>query len=194
MRKRSILALDLATRTGWAHYREGDEGPSYSTLLLPRTGDDIGRFVIALRRWMVPFCEISQVTDVVYEAPMVKKTDDRNIVWKLFSLAGEAAANAYALEDCRSELMGHGEMAVFWYGAEKFTGSDEISSRDIGKGYSMLAAKLKGWPCEFDDESDALGLLCAYAHKHRIPVNWDNRPCPSPQFLSMAEKGRVVRS
>jgi hypothetical protein len=48
-----ILALDLATSTGFAH-GDGASRPVVSTVRMPSTGQDVGEFLSFFRRWFRP--------------------------------------------------------------------------------------------------------------------------------------------
>jgi len=202
----SILALDLATTSGWAHWRPGLGSPIYGTIELPK-GADIGRFGLDYRHELRGLLGTYSITDVVYEAPWVNpKRDDENIIMKLFGLATETAVTSRE-HGAAYQPVNTKAMRKFWTGTShhderkdlQYKGSDGkirvcSTSRDTGKYFSILHARdVKGWSqVEGDDEADALGVLCFYCAEHKLAVPWDNRGVPSAQFLELAAKGRIV--
>ncbi|MGL1921965.1 MAG: hypothetical protein OCD03_13155 [Hyphomicrobiales bacterium] len=92
-----MLTLDLATKTGFAL---GDiskgERPISGVLKLPSTGDDIGRFMLALEKWLEKFVAMHKPRLIVFEAPLIvqrrtksgRPTIDINSARKLICLAG----------------------------------------------------------------------------------------------------------
>jgi crossover junction endodeoxyribonuclease RuvC len=65
-----IVALDLATATGWCS-GQSDGEPRYGTLTLPSTGSDIGRFALAFHEWLDAFLAVERPDTVVFEAPIL---------------------------------------------------------------------------------------------------------------------------
>jgi len=60
-----ILALDLATQTGWAH----SDGASGVQSFRPRRGDSPGVRYLALRAWLSRMYELAPFDLIVYEQP-----------------------------------------------------------------------------------------------------------------------------
>ncbi|MFG1205606.1 hypothetical protein [Xanthobacter flavus] len=63
-----ILALDVATTTGWAYGRPG-EVPRASTKQFAPEGSDNGAVGCGAMRWLADFLKMNQVDAVYYEAP-----------------------------------------------------------------------------------------------------------------------------
>ena len=60
-----ILALDLATNTGWAH----SDGASGVQSFKPRRGDSPGMRYLNLRAWLSRVQEVAPIELIVYEQP-----------------------------------------------------------------------------------------------------------------------------
>lgn len=204
---KSVLALDLATHTGWAHWREGLKSPVYGTIELS-PGADIGRFILDFRHELTNMLATYKITDVAYERPWVNPgRDDENLIMKLFGLGTETAATSRAA-GAGYQAIETKAMRKFWTGTAhhedkrkdlsyvRSDGRRQVcnSPRDVGKYWSIVHARdVKKWAeVENDDEADALGILCFYCALHKIAVPWDNAGCPSPQFLELAAKGRII--
>ena len=66
-----ILALDLATRTGWALGRPGDATPLSGSVRFAREGASMGAVFAGCRNWLGQFLdEHDDVELIVFEAPM----------------------------------------------------------------------------------------------------------------------------
>ena len=65
-----ILALDLATKSGWA-CGSPDGEPRYGTKVLPSTGEDIGRFAAAYNEWLLDMITLESPALIVFEAPIL---------------------------------------------------------------------------------------------------------------------------
>lgn len=202
----SILTLDLATTTGWAHWRPGLASPTYGTIQLSKNAD-IGRFILDFRTELKRLLLEYKITDVGYEAAWVNPgRDDENLIMKLFGLTTETAATTREF-GAAYQPINTKAMRRFWTGTAHHEPRRELSyvksdgrrqncttARDTGKYFSILHARdVKKWrEVENDDEADALGLLCFYCADNKITVPWDNAPVPAAQYLELAAKGRIV--
>lgn len=65
----AILALDLATRLGWC-FGDGSGDPQFGTYVLPKTGREIGPFIVAYHRWLRGMLIERKPDFIVFEAPM----------------------------------------------------------------------------------------------------------------------------
>lgn len=81
----NILALDLATSTGFCK-GDGTRLPQSGCIKLPKTGDEVGRFLSAYKSQLV---ELTQGVDlVVFESPILPASTSFKTIRKLQSLAG----------------------------------------------------------------------------------------------------------
>ena len=86
-----VLTLDLATKTGFAvgDISNGDR-PVSGVQQLPSTGNDIGRFLFALDKWLSDLVTVHNPDLIVFEAPLFLAGGKSNITTarKLMCLAG----------------------------------------------------------------------------------------------------------
>lgn len=138
-----ILALDLATSTGWACGLP-DEMPAFGTYVFTSTGDRFGRHQKNARIWISAKLEIEQPHYVIYEQPSLFGKTTPSTMRKLASFANTLE------EECderriRCEQANPSTVKLFW----------------TGKGHAdkptMIAwAKRFGFRVRNDDEADAL--------------------------------------
>ena len=69
---KTILALDIATLTGWA-VAPPDGDPQYGVIKLPYPGENIGRPMLFFMKWLADFVSANGVGHVVFEAPFSQK-------------------------------------------------------------------------------------------------------------------------
>ena len=162
-----ILALDLATRLGWAYAgpaalsswpltaMEAAAMPSPPAVSgwfrLPKTGPDVGWFLDAYHDFLTNSLDLHLPALVVFEAPWVGPNTAQDTARKLLSLAGHTEFV------CRRRRLDYRE-----------ANNATVRKHFIGKGrgdratlkrLTIDACKARGWSPENDDEADALGLL-----------------------------------
>ena len=69
---KTVLSLDLATHLGWCVGDHETGKPLSGHHKLPVTGDDIGEFIDAYDRWLVPMLVTHQPAIVTFENPIVQ--------------------------------------------------------------------------------------------------------------------------
>ena len=137
----NILALDLATKCGWAH----SDGASGVQSFQPRRGDSPGMRYLNLRAWLSRMYEVAPFELVAYEQPHHRGGHSTEV------LVGMATTvQGWAAE----------------YGVEMTTRhSSEIKRHALGKGRGsklavMLACEKKfGFEPIDDNHADAIWLL-----------------------------------
>lgn len=172
-----ILALDLASRLGWAYAGpaameswpgaeiEAAALPPAAVLSgwhrLPKTGQDVGWFLDAYHDWLTAMLDVHGPALVVFEAPFITERTHQETARKLMGLA------VHTEFVCRRRGLEYRE-----------ANNATVRKHFIGKGrgdratlkrLTIEACKARGWAPENDDEADALGLL-DYAVACRRPV------------------------
>jgi Holliday junction resolvasome RuvABC endonuclease subunit len=158
-----LLALDIATVTGWAYTADPNDldlEPEFGSMRLPKTGPDIGAFLCAYREWLMPLIEQLRPKDVVFESPIMPATSQIIILRKLYGLAGvtemvctehqTACTEAY-MQKVRKHFCGHARP-----GDRKAKG---LERRRQIKAAVVQACRDRGWNPTNDDEADALAVL-----------------------------------
>ncbi|ACA18448.1 putative bacteriophage-related protein [Methylobacterium sp. 4-46] len=149
---RKILALDLATRCGWACGAPGSE-PTYGTKVLPSTGEDIGRFADAFNTWLLDMITLEDPGVVVFEAPVMSGTTSLAAARKLYGLAWHTE---FACRLRQVRVMEHHLQSVKKF----FAGSGRAD-----KAAMIAAAERQGWAPKDDNAADALGLWACAVHQ-----------------------------
>lgn len=147
-----ILALDLATRLGWA-CGSPDEEPHYGSKLLPSTGAEIGRFGDAYDQWILDMITLENPALVVFEAPFVSGTGNANTARKLMGLCWQTEIACYRRQ---IRCMEHNNSSV----KKMFAGNGRAE-----KGEMIAAAQRLGWDPKDDNAADALGLWACAVHE-----------------------------
>lgn len=151
-----ILGLDLATKTGWALGKAGAR-PSFGTVKLPKTGDDIGAFLLAYSEWFRPFLLEHKPQIVCFEAPLflLRGNSQMATAMKLMGLASTT-------ELIIAHLAKRG-MSVRCFQAHQqewkkhFTGFANFSKKRDP--YPPIeACQERGWWVQSSDEADACGV------------------------------------
>jgi hypothetical protein len=149
-----ILALDLATATGFA-CGSIDEGiVEHGTHRMPKTGEDVGLFLAHFREWLSGVTEHLQPWTIFFEAPVLPGRDKTSLITlrKLYSLAGLTELVAHDRQiDCRE------------------ANASDITTHFIGKGAprygqrrkdaTMQKCRDRGWTFVDENDADALALL-----------------------------------
>lgn len=147
-----ILALDLATKCGWA-CGSPDGEPTYGTKVLPSTGEDIGRFADAFNTWLLDMLTLESPAVVVFEAPVLSGTTSLATARKLYGLAWhtEFCCRLRQVRVCEHHLQ---SVKKF------FAGSGRADKADM-----IAAARRQGWDPKDDNAADALGLWACAVHQ-----------------------------
>lgn len=95
----TVLALDLATHTGWAFGSTEKGIITCGTEILPSTGDLVGRFCLSYRRWLRRKHAELKPDEWVFEAPILPSKTQPITVRKLMGLCcvTEEEAEIYSI-------------------------------------------------------------------------------------------------
>ena len=159
---RDIVALDLATRTGWARWRAGDE-VHHGTIALPETGPEVGRFLAAFDDRLVSVLAVAPDV-VVFEAPWVGSDTHQATARKLMGLAGHVEFVCYRAGIACCEVNNNTVR-------KHFCGKGN-APRKAMKAMVIAACRDRGWSPANDDEADALAMLDYAAHVYRLDIPW----------------------
>lgn len=155
-----ILALDLATKTGWASWAPGRLLAS-GTMQLPKTGEDVGLFLDSYLKWLETTIEECAPKWIVFEAPILPKQTRLATLRKLYGLANitELVARWRGV-DCSEVNIS----TVRKHFCDRGTGP-----RDQMKRLVMDACRDRGWEPVDDNAADALAILDYSAHVLKLP-------------------------
>lgn len=145
-----LLALDLATKAGWA-YRDGmDDPPQYGTFAIE--GRHIGRFLANYDDWLQKIVQRLAPEYVAYEAPYV---GNPSAIRKIYALTSHTEWRCLVMGLPCKEVA-----ATTW--RKHFLGRAKYERREA-KQAAMQMCRTMGWKPADDNQADALGLL-DYAH------------------------------
>lgn len=167
-----ILALDVATTTGWAYGMPGDR-PAFGHFRAGKPRDATGEVLAQFRVWLDRCCAKSQPRMVVFEAPYVPRFAPKKVrtktgqvisttpssstpidiyvVRRLFAMCGLVEMIAYEHNIACREA-GSSEICRF------FTGNGSWGGRAGKKAATQKACAVYGFPGVTEDEADALAL------------------------------------
>lgn len=136
-----VLALDLATKTGWAH----SDGASGVQSFRPRRGDSPGMRYLALRAWLSRMHDMSPFELIAYEQPHHRGGYPTEVLFGMVT-----TVQAWAAERGKETTARH---------------SAEIKRHALGKGRGSKLAMMMACEREFgiepidNNQADALWLL-----------------------------------
>lgn len=157
----TLLALDIALRTGWAHDDETRPGvPRVGTFRVPapsgsrEEGRELGASFCAFRQWLHGLLVVLKPSRVVFEAPLARihygahgPAVGQSTVRLLFGLAAIAEMTAH--ERGGIDVTEANLATVKRY----FTGHGRAD-----KAAMMQRCRLLGWKVEDDNQADAAAL------------------------------------
>lgn len=153
-----LCFLDLATKTGWACGSSAGD-PHFGTHVLPSTGEDIGRFVVAFDTFLNDLIAFYKPDYVAFEAPIHGGARTGfGTARKLLALASHTEFV------CRKRSV-RCEEAHLMTVKKQFAGSGRADKQDM-----IHIAKRYGWNVKSDHEADALAgfvlAVCKHAPQH----------------------------
>ena len=186
----SVLALDLATTTGWAVHRASMDRPFYGSLQLPRNPQVIGPAGLKLWNWLLEKHSAYQFTHIAYEEQhiaMQKKrgpggiketvTLDMNVAKKLIGLAAITEMFCEAAEiSCWAVPIGT------W--RKHFLGKGTGMKRAEVKQACLTQCEAFGWPTTDDNAAEACGILDYFLTQ----LPGENRPWRDATFMGANRK------
>lgn len=164
-----ILALDLATSTGWATWSPGSP-VLYGSRRLPDTGKNVGAFMSRFERWLTDMIAVHESVDrIIYEAPWVGPQTHQATAMRLIGMACGVERLCF---DRGLAIHKANNASV----RKHFIGKGSNSDRATLKRMTVDACLTRGWTPANDDEADALALLDYAAHIWRVPTEWAAGP------------------
>lgn len=152
-----ILALDLATCTGFAH-GAADECPTLGHFRLPKTGEDVGAFLEAAEARLTGMLATIAPNIVCFESPVLPATTALATTRKLHGLAGMLELV------CR-------RASVECVEVQPTTVKKVLTGRGNAKKPDMVAAaRAMGFDPKVEDEADALGVWLAVVRKRHPEI------------------------
>ena len=144
-----ILALDLATNTGWCVGAPGGV-PVLGTEKLPSTADDVGAFISAYNRWLLQtLCDTAPAL-VIYEQPSIFSKTTPATVIKLNGLASHTELVCHDhVPRLKYRQVNPSRLKKFWTGNGRAEKSDMVAM-----------ARRYGFAVTDDNQADAVSAWC----------------------------------
>lgn len=185
------MAIDGGTLSGYAHVVPGAPKPAIGLVKMPDT-KFMGRFCGTMVDWLVPFAQLTAITEFAVEMPIIVQHKDQSNggacphcgrmdtslnareVDRVFGIvhAVEMAADRLGIP-CRR--MARGTVVKHIAGTGR-------GNRHQFKQYCLLGCQRKGWNITSEDVADAAATLDCYCSEEKIQVGWDTSPAPFPLF------------
>lgn len=155
----NILALDLATKCGWA-VNPPHEAPDFGTEVLPSTGKAVGPFIAAYDVWLRDMIDLQKPALVIYEQPSLFAKSTPDTVIKLNGLATHTEWVCHR-KGIAVRAANPSQLKKF------FTGNGRATKDDM-----QAAARRRGWKVRDDNQADACAvrawaIYCYAAPEHR---------------------------
>ena len=168
----TILALDSARETGWAHLYADGSVVSGTKILGPKDMN-IGPVLLNFDAWLSRRICRFEVRHIFYEAPWVNKFTQQATVLYLFGLAGQIELAGFRNRAIVKPVLNARFIKHFTGGAPR--------DRKARKARTIAECIARGFNPKDDNEADALALLdfgCHDLHVEALP--------PGPLFAGGA--------
>lgn len=159
---KALLALDLATSTGFA--LRSANGLIQSGSQRFQKGLAVGPFLIAYERWLAESLTVWQPEVVAFEAPWVGGVTHQDTARKLMCLAGVTEMACLKAPSVQRHFEANNASV-----RKHFLGKGRGDRKEL-KRLAIDACRARGWDPENDDEADALALLDYLAHCINEPI------------------------
>lgn len=160
----ALLALDLATVSGFAFWRPGMERPLSGTLRMPKTGEDVGWFVEDYHGKLCDLLTVHQPELIIFEAPLLRATTSIDTARKLMGLA---LMTEFVCRQRRLKYREANNASI----RKHFIGCGRGDRKTL-KAMTIKACQDRGWRPVDDNEADALALADYACHVLKVPVPW----------------------
>lgn len=173
-----LLALDVATITGWAYGAAG-ERPDYGHFTAAKRGMVDGQIIARFRDWLDECFELWKPATVAFESPYVGRMIDIKVLRRLMTLNGLVEELAWRHRvRCREEASN-----VI---CRQFTGNGSWGGRAKKKAATKKMCAVYGFPDVTEDEADALALW-HYAEAALFPTTRSAGP-----LFALGERARFT--
>lgn len=169
----TVLALDLATTTGWALYQPGLERPFFGAERLPGGPNDVGEPCYRLRQLLTEKHDLFHFTDIVFEDQFIPTQVNSSTARRLMGLAAEVETFCYAravthrekircysveLQKWRKHFIGRGG------GFKRSKPGGPYLAGEDPKELAIQKCAEFGWHTDIADAAEACGVLDYYMH------------------------------
>lgn len=159
MRQAAVLALDLATTTGWAWHRPGMPRPFFGAFKLPGQTRETGKACDALERWLRDLFLMLKaeggISHFFYEAQHVGTNLNMDVLYKLIGLGATVEKFAFQVGNRPCYRVNIAEWRKHFLGK----GSGFKARGENQKDLAIARCAHYGWHTDVADAAEALGIL-----------------------------------
>jgi hypothetical protein len=151
-RRPRVLALDLATQSGWALGRPGDDAPRSGTVRFASEGASHNAIAGGALRWLISFTKEHPCDEAVIEQAVHKRQQ-----WKSSTASDDITGGLIFV--ARAVLYERGVYRITTApvnSVRKFFLGQGDMPRDEAKHRTVMRCRAMGWDPENDDAADAL--------------------------------------
>jgi len=150
----SVLALDLATTTGWALHKPGMERPFFGAFRLKAQPEEVGWPCEQLREFLADQYSMHKFTHFVFEAQHASQRIDMHVLNRLLALGGMVEWFAYR-KNAKCYRIDIGTWRKHFTG--RGTGH-KAAGIDVKQQCIQICAEY-GWHVDVHDAAEACGIL-----------------------------------
>jgi len=159
MKQAAVLALDLATTTGYAWHRPGMPRPFFGSFRLPGDARETGKACDALERWLRDLYIILKadggISHFFYEAQHVGPKLNMDVLYKLIGLGATVEKFAFQTGNRLCYRVNIAEWRKHFLGK----GSGFKARGENQKEMAIQRCGQYGWHTDVSDAAEALGIL-----------------------------------
>lgn len=156
-----IIALDLASRLGWATWQP-DGTVRHGAHSIARVGAEDGAFFGAYSLWLSDMITVERPESLCFEAPWIGPDTAQQTAYRLMGLAAITDMTAYLREIPRVRQVNNASVR------KHFTGVGRAARAEM-KRLVTRACLQRGWQPIDDNAADALAVLDFAMHCFRVP-------------------------
>ena len=147
-----VLALDLATVTGWALHDPSMQRPFFGAIRLPGKPGEVGKRADHLERWLRDQFKLRRFTHIVFEAQHIAAKMDIDTVYMLIALGGVVEKFAF-------QVGAHCYKVHISEWRKHFIGRGAAFGKTDPKQLAMDRCAEYGWHTDIADAAEACGVL-----------------------------------
>jgi hypothetical protein len=168
MKQAAVLALDLATTTGWALHRPGMQRPFFDAFTLPGPPNSIGQPCDALERWLRDMYVATKaeggISHFFFEAQHIAENMNPQNAYRLIGLgaivekfAYQVKARCYVVDIAtwRKHFIGRGS----GFKRDKTKKGKPYLPGEDPKELAVQRCEQYGWHTDIHDAAEACGIL-----------------------------------
>lgn len=158
----NVLALDIATFTGWSMWKSGQDRPFFGSSRLPANPEEVGRPIAALDQMMKDLdASYGPFTDIVFEAQHIGAKINISTVYRLIGLGAHIEFMVHEWSVKRGVKIRCFKTPISSW-RQHFIGRGAAFGKSDPKQMAVAKCEEFGWYTNIPDEAEACGILDYY--------------------------------